>query len=285
MNKKTVLVLGSDGMLGRIVYSYLKNTNKFNVLGTSRKNPDLFFLDAIKSKNLEKILRNTNFVINCIGINKVSEKNLYYANKINSQFPKKLENLSEKLNFKLIYVSTDAVFDKQAGKVTEKNLPNPKDLYGITKLKGETKSGNSITIRASIIGFSPFKKEGLIEWVINSKKQIRGYENVLWSGCTNLQFAKFCEYLISNNNFVKLKKKSNVFHFCPLGSVTKYEIIYSLLKILNKNIKLNKGKSQESVSRHLASDYFDKKFYTPYTIVLKNALKELIKFESKIKYE
>ena len=281
MVKKKILILGADGMLGRTIYLYLKKHNELKVSATSRKNKKLIFLEAKNPNSFKKILKENDYVINCIGINDVTRENINESVYINSEFPKIIDKLAEKFDFKFINVSSDAVFNPMTGKVTENSKPNPKDLYGKTKLKGETKSINSITIRTSIIGFSTNKKKGFLEWIVNSNKDIKGYDNQLWSGCTNLQFAKFCEYLITDNNFENLRKRSNIFHFAPLGPVTKYEMSKKIITIMRKEIKISRDKSKQQINRYLTSIYFDKKFYKSYTTNLSVSIKELVKFENK----
>ena len=282
MKSIKVLVLGADGMVGRSVYNYLKIQHSKNLSGTSRTAKNLLKFDATQTNELKKLLEKADYIINCIGINKITSKNKLQAYRINSQFPKLLDRLTTEFNFKLIHISSDAVYDYKSGKVIEIDTPNPKDLYGKSKLKGEVNGKNSITIRTSIIGYSPIKKTGLLEFVLNSQGQIEGYENNLWSGCTTLQFSKFCEYLIFKNKFSLLRRRSNVFHFCPLGPVSKYEVIKTFIKVSKKRIKLKKVNSSKPINRFLASYYFDKNFFKTYTTDITKALKELSIFEASI---
>ncbi|MCL4418570.1 sugar nucleotide-binding protein [Patescibacteria group bacterium] len=280
MQKKITLVLGADGMVGHTVYSYLSRKFPGTVFGTSRNNSKFFLLDE---KNLEKDFLNIekkykiDFVINCIGILKDKDVKTTYF--VNSEFPKKLARLSDKNNFKLIHISSDAVFSPISGRVTEKTKPNPKDDYGKSKLKGEPKNKNTLSIRTSFLGFDALKNKGLLEWAINSKNEIHGYSNQAWSGCTTLQFAALCEFLIKNNNFTEFRKKSGIFHFAPLGPTTKYEILLELMEVLGKKTKVKKTNSDIMINRFLSSVYFDNKFIKNYTTEVKAALLNLIKFE------
>ena len=118
-----------------------------------------------------------------------------------------LSVLSEKYDFKVIHISTDAVFAKNSGKSIETDIPLPEDIYGMTKYLGEISHKNVMNIRTSLIGLSPFKKSGLIEFALNSTGRISGYTNQKWSGCTNLQFAKLCEHIIYEKiNLILIEK-------------------------------------------------------------------------------
>lgn len=285
--EKNILILGSEGMLGNTVYLYLTKTFAGSIFGTSRKktNSKGFYYLEVKSveKDFNQIIKkicHIEYVINCIGVLKNSSLDELFF--VNTDFPKKLSKLSKKYNFKLIHVSTDAVFSENAGTVTESDIPNPSDQYGESKLLGEPNSSNSISFRTSIIGFHPSGNRGILEWVLNNKsKSIPGYANQKWSGCTTLQFAKLCEDIIVNNKFSTLREISPVFHFVPIGPITKYELINEFLKA--SHLKKSPQKKEGNViSRTLQSLYFDYSENKKYTNNIKRALEELIAFEKKI---
>jgi len=63
------------------------------------------------------------------------EKNLAYE--INCLGTKNIAVASKKVGAKLIFLSTDHVFDGKSGNFKEENKTNPINYYGFTKLKGE----------------------------------------------------------------------------------------------------------------------------------------------------
>lgn len=279
MKNPTVLILGINGMTGYQVYNYLKINHK-NVYGTSRKNKDLKLSVSSAPKDLNKIIKKIgkiDFLINCIGLNNVSIENKSEAIQVNSLFPIELSNLSKKYGFRVIHISTDAVFNKISGRVTEEDIPAPDSLYGITKLLGESESKNTINIRTSLIGQSPHKKTGLIEFVLNNKsRDIEGFINQKWSGCTTLQFAKFAECLIHEDLFASLRKRASIIHFAPIGPLTKYELISSIVKISKLNKKVVKTKSSAIITRYLDSNLIDQRLINSIGINLNNELRHLI---------
>lgn len=259
MKDPNVIIVGINGMTGQAVYRYL-NKNHANIFGTSRKGSELTLsVDNLTSdfKKIIKKIKHVEYVINCIGLNSVDEKNKSEAVKINSQFPVKLSRLSKIYNFRLIHISTDGVFSNSSGKVDELEIPSPNDTYGITKLLGESLEGNSIVIRTSLIGVSPQKKKGLIEFVLNSKNEIDGFENQVWSGCTTLQFAKFTESLIYDQKSLKMKK-SKIIHFAPLGPISKFALIKEVVKARKLKIRVNKTNSSVIITRYLSSSIISK---------------------------
>jgi dTDP-4-dehydrorhamnose reductase len=276
MKNIKILILGESGMVGNTVFKYLKSINQKNVFATNRKEFSVGNFEK-DFKLIQKKLGKIDYVINCIGLkNPNSTKKRF--NEVNGEFPNKLAKTLNKNGTKLIHISTDAVFNPKKGIVKESDHPDPIDSYGISKLKGEANLTNTIIIRTSLVGFNK-KNEGIFEWVKNSKQNIQGFTNQIWSGCTTLQFAKLCEHIIREGNFEQLRKKSYVYHFAPLNLITKYMLVRTIAKLTNPDIKVNKSKSPKEISRFLASKYFDKKFLKPYTTNLNKAILELLKFE------
>ncbi len=283
MTKKKILVLGATGMLGRCVYKYFSKNGSYSVFGTSRAvNKGFYVFDAKNLNSLKNILNQigqVEYIINCIGILKNSPSENFY---INYTVPKHLEKLQKKYKFRLIHISTDDVFDALSGKVNEKSTPLPCNPYAKSKLKGEVSGKLSINIRTSIIGFDPSEGKGLIEWLIKNKnKNIQGYINQNWSGSTTLQLARFCEYLIKNNHFEKTRSKTNVVHFAPLNSITKYELLKLISEKLNIKVNIDKFEAEENINRNLSSIYFDKKFQRSYISDTGKAIIALKEFEEK----
>jgi len=257
MENKKILVIGAEGMLGQTVFKYLKTTYP-NTLGTSRKKSEkLFYLSSSTlQRDFKKIIKETkelDFAINCIGI-LPTEINIKNMSSVNSLFPKNLSYLSQKYGIKIIHISTDAVFSSNSGIVYENTRPDPDTTYGKSKLKGEVNSPNFINIRTSIIGLDLINHKGLLEWAKSAKK-INGYSNHTWTGCTTLQFAKVCEYLIKNDNFNKVRSKSSIIHYSPLGPISKYDLIYLFLKQAKITKEVIRAKSQATIDRQLKSIY------------------------------
>jgi dTDP-4-dehydrorhamnose reductase len=281
---KNILVLGSDGMVGRTVFLYLHSLYPQHVWGTTRKKEKLsgnklfFSIDNYQNDfaAVYKITKKIDYVINCIGLlkNYKSISELIYSN---SLFPHILEDLAKKRNFRLIHISTDAVFSPLSGKVSESSPLSPSDYYGYSKLLGETNVKNALTIRSSFIGFDPIGHHGLLEKVLKVKK-IDGYTNHYWTGCTSLQFAQFCNTLISTGLWNTLRTKSPLIHFAPLGPISKYKLLETFIKSTKKKIILQKAISDKK-NTLLTSNYLDLLQMSKYTNDIKKVLEELNAFE------
>jgi dTDP-4-dehydrorhamnose reductase len=287
-DNKKVIVLGVEGMLGRVIYSYLKQDNNLRVLGTSkRKNNNLIKFNALKIPDswahLIKTVGKIDFVINCIATLRSSkvDKDIFY--KVNTVLPKYLEKMSLENDFKLIHFSTDAVFSEENnGPINESVKPSTNELYGKSKLEGEVANTNSLTIRTSIIGFNPIKKLGLVEWVVDSREAVNGYTNQSWAGATVLQVANLTLWLVKNKGFHNIKNKTSLLHYSPLGPVSKYDLVKNIAKMLNADLIVKKSQGKHAIKRYLISKY---KNNLPKNLTdnsIENALKQLYIFENNI---
>jgi len=217
-----------------IVY-VIRNKKKFNLLNIKDNKSNIFLCDLDNVKKLEKIIKinKPDYLINCVGMVKqiMNSNNRKLTYFLNVTIPKKLNKLALCHNFKVIHFSTDCVFSGADGNYSEKKTPDCKDFYGITKLKGEVKSSNTINLRTSIIGHEIDTEIGLLEWFLNSKKKVYGYKNATFSGLTTLEIAKFLDIYIIKKNLVK----SGLYHLSS-KPINKLSLLKMIAKIYNKNI-------------------------------------------------
>ena len=291
-----ILVLGTSGMLGAMVFDYLSKKKSFNVFGTVRnakyQKDRIFLFDANDISQLEdeKILNlNIEYLINCIGITKPFSKDddplgIVRAIRINADFPWELAKFAKEHKIKVIQIGTDCVFSGKKGRYNENDKHDPLDVYGKSKSLGEVFDGTTLIIRCSIIG-PEFKKEttSLLEWFLNQKEggTISGWEHHIWNGITTLQFAQICEKIIETNSFNKLMEISHVHHFLPNNNVNKLELMNIFNETFDKKLKINRvNKPDEKVDRTLGSK-FDELSKLFGKSDLKTALEELLDYINK----
>lgn len=134
---KKILVTGANGQLG----------SEIKVLAINYPDFDFVFTD-IADFPLDKeseIIANFNqiqpdIVINCAAYTAVdkAEQDQLTADAINHLAIATLATLCEQSGAKLVHVSTDYVFDGTSPiAYKEDDIPNPKSVYGVTKLAGE----------------------------------------------------------------------------------------------------------------------------------------------------
>lgn len=131
-----VLVTGANGQLG---YDVVKKLRKQNIecYGAVRKDFDIVDFEAT-----EKFITNykPDVVIHCAAYTAVDkaedEQGLCYL--VNASATENIAEICRKINAKMLYISTDYVFDgTKDGFYEVDDEPNPINVYGKTKLLGE----------------------------------------------------------------------------------------------------------------------------------------------------
>ena len=261
--KKKILIIGASGLIGNAIFNLLLKNPNFDVYGTiKRKKKKIFFrnnsnkifsnIKIENEKNIIEIIKKIkpSIIINCAAIVK-KYINLYSAKKIlmiNSKFPKHLEYLSSKYKFKLIQISSDCVFDGSAGNYSENDIPNPNDLYGLSKYLGEVYSAQCITLRTSVIGPELNKSQGLFEWFMKQKGTINGFKNFIFTGLTSHELAK-----IVVNKVLKINK-NGIIHIAS-KAIDKYSLLKKIQKVFKKdNVKIKLHRSVK-INRSLVSKF------------------------------
>lgn len=131
-----VLVTGANGQLGYDIIKLL-DSEGIEFLGTDRES-----LDITNEEQVKRVISdyNPDAVIHCAAYTAVDkaedEKKLCYS--VNVLGTKYVAEACKDINTKMIYISTDYVFDGEGDKpfeVTDK--PNPINYYGQTKYEGE----------------------------------------------------------------------------------------------------------------------------------------------------
>ncbi|MBP9664969.1 MAG: sugar nucleotide-binding protein, partial [Pyrinomonadaceae bacterium] len=90
-----------------------------------------------------------------------------------------------------ISVSTDCVFSGRKGNYSESDEPDARDLYGLSKLLGEVKAGNCLTLRTSMIGRELNSQNSLVEWFLSNRGgRVDGWTKAIYSGFPTLELAK-----------------------------------------------------------------------------------------------
>jgi dTDP-4-dehydrorhamnose reductase len=254
---KKILVIGSKGMAGHVIFRYLTQLNTYQVYGVARnvENSDrIFNLDIINTNGLNKIFElKFDIVINCIGILiKDAEENPDKAIWFNSYFPHYLESITKNTNTKVISISTDCVFSGDKGDYTEKDFKDGKGFYAQSKALGEIVNSKDLTIRTSILGPELNKNGiGLFHWFMNQTGQINGYSYAFWSGITTIELAKALNQII-------LQDLTGLVILAASPKIDKYNLL-KLFNLLFRNdiIKINsdsKYKVDKSM-RSIRSDF------------------------------
>jgi len=266
MDSKRILILGGKGMLGQMVERVLSKSVGIDVKYTCREKEPIYFYFNVED-GLDKLLQiierygKFDYFINCIGvlnsrIEETDAKSVHRAILINSLFPHEIATLAQGLGARVIHISTDGVFAKNAGVCLENSPLNCDDIYGKTKSLGEVIAPGFLNLRCSIIGPDSIKNQGLLEWFLNHapRADVDGYLDHMWNGVTTLQLAKLCRQLIIQELFDAVRHEAPVHHFCPNQAVSKYELLQLLKSAFRPDITVKPLTTGQERSVHRILD-------------------------------
>jgi dTDP-4-dehydrorhamnose reductase len=146
-----VLVTGANGMLGQDVVRVAQDM-RHQVVALGRED-----LDVTDPARVDRVItrERPGAVINCASWTDVdgAEESVHDASLVNAQGAGFVADAANKVDAKVLYVSTDYVFDGSNGPYGESDDPNPINAYGRTKLAGERATalvcGRSFIVRTS----------------------------------------------------------------------------------------------------------------------------------------
>lgn len=231
-----ILVLGADGMLGHMVKLYFQEKGN-EVKGTSLSGRSDYVFDATKNlSDLDGFVDSfkPDAIINCIGLlNNVAEEHQALAVLLNSHLPHYVDELCVKNGIKFVHVSTDCVFDGKKGEYTEDSFKDATSFYGQSKALGEINNDKNVTLRTSIVGPDINENgKGLFQWFMNQTGVVDGYDKVIWTGVTTLEYAKCMEKAIDNN-------LTGLRHAVNNDTIDKCSLLGLFKKHFNKDIIIN----------------------------------------------
>lgn len=131
-----IWLIGNKGMLGSEIETLLIR-QKRDYVATDME-VDITDIGQLNQFAADKQI---SWIINCAGYTLVdkAEDEPDAAFKINADGPSNIAQIADKKNAKLIHISTDYVFDgTKEGAYLETDIPNPINIYGKSKYKGET---------------------------------------------------------------------------------------------------------------------------------------------------
>lgn len=134
---KKIIVTGCNGQLGRAINKLYQGSTEYECVNT-----DVGELDITDIDKVDRFVGEIRpfAIVNCAAHTNVNgcETDIDNAYKINAIGPRNLAIAAQRHQARLMHISTDYVFDGQADTpYTEFDIPNPKAVYGKTKLAGE----------------------------------------------------------------------------------------------------------------------------------------------------
>lgn len=179
---KTILVTGSNGLLGQKITARILQTKQFNLVATSKganrypvkEGYTYAEMDILNPDQVAQVIKKfkPDAIIHTAAMTNVdtSHQQPELAHELNVVAVQTLADMAALENIQLVHLSTDFIFDGAAGPYDEEAEPNPLSHYGKTKLEGElvVKSSNAhwVIIRTILVYgiVSDMSRSNIVLW-------------------------------------------------------------------------------------------------------------------------
>lgn len=235
---KKILVTGANGQLG----------SEIKVLAPNYPNFDFIFtdIDDFPLDQTEVIISNfksiqPDIVINCAAYTAVdkAEQDTVVADAINHLAIATLASLCTESGAKLVHVSTDYVFDGSSPiAYKEEDQPNPKSVYGVTKLAGETacfkNCPESIIIRTAWV-YSEFGNNFVKTMLrlMTERDTLSVVNDQVGSPTYAADLAQVILTILDSN-----KWESGIYHYSNAGEISWFDFAQDIKEIANKTCEI-----------------------------------------------
>ncbi|NJE12836.1 dTDP-4-dehydrorhamnose reductase [Thermococcus sp. LS2] len=239
-----VAVIGANGQLG---------TDLVEVFGEEAiplTHKDLDVTDFESLRILKEL--KPDVIINTAAYVRVDDAELYpeKAFQVNAIGALNVAKIANEIDAVNVYISTDYVFDGTKGEpYTEEDVPNPLNVYGLSKYVGEIFTRNYskkyyIIRVASLYGKAGASGKGgnFVEWVIEKAK--RGEElKIVDDQFMSPTYTK--DVARTLKKFLELKPEFGVYHMANEGYCSWYEFTRAIFEILGWEVEVKPIKSSE----------------------------------------
>ncbi len=231
------LIIGGSSKIGR---NLNLTSNKFDLTYYKNKISNGILVN-IKDKlsnqlNLDKY--STVIILSSITDPRICQENKTYSENINVKYTKNLISECIDKKKKIIFFSSDYIFDGRQGNYSENDFPNPINLYGEQKLKIEnyikSQSNNYTILRISKTFFQDFKTDCFLKNIIKTLKDPGNSVN-----CIEKQvFSPICVKDIADVIKKVVKSKIKILNVGGPETFDRKDIINLVAKKLNKKKKI-----------------------------------------------
>ena len=240
MNKRRVFITGSNGLLGqKVARAALADTE---VIGCGRSPVSAVEgiiyhqLDITDGDKLAELVRGVipDWVVHTAAVTDVDlcEREQELAWQVNVVGTENVMRACRRSDSKMVHLSTDYVFDGEAGPYREEDPPNPLGYYGRTKLESERsvlEAGvEAVVVRTMVLfGYEISVRPNFVTWVAQELKAGRKVRIVTdqWGNPT------FADDLAEALLKLCRKRATGLFHLSGKDCITRYDMVMKMVTL------------------------------------------------------
>jgi dTDP-4-dehydrorhamnose reductase len=174
-----ILITGASGFIGSHLGQRLSRDHEILGIAFQTRKPLPFrhdFADLTDDYSVSALLQSfkPQVIVHAAAMSKVAqcEDQPEAAREINAAATARLTRWSQRLSAKLVFLSSDQVFDGRKGGYRESDAPHPISEYGLTKLEAErmilSSETRAVILRSnSVVGHSMGWGESFSDWILN----------------------------------------------------------------------------------------------------------------------
>jgi dTDP-4-dehydrorhamnose reductase len=257
MARKRLLITGANGLLGnKAVVLASRNYEVMPLHHVKPLHDNSLEVDIADKEQVLSIFRELwpDAVIHAAAETNVDrcETQKEHAWNVNVEGTRNVAEACEKIGAKLVYISTDYVFDGEKGNYKEGDRPNPINYYAVTKLEGEKQviqnCKNLAILRTSVLyGWHPLKRN-FATWVINELEQNKEITVVEDHYNTPTLADNLAEMAIE----AIPKDLQGVYHACGSERIGRYEFARQIARAFDLNQNLIRPIKMEQLTAWIA---------------------------------
>ncbi len=229
-NAPKMLITGVSGLLGsnlahafspvyRVVGLY--NTHAVNIFGAATRPCDITDEQAVRELICEEA---PEVVIHCASLTSIDqcETDPQHAHRVNVLGTRHLCRAMEGSDAKMVYISSDSVYEGTRGGYREDDPVNPQNVYGKTKLQGENEVGvlvGGLIFRTNIFGMNVLEKRSIGEWFLEeleAGREIFGFSDAVFSTIYSFELARILDICLQ-------QRLSGLYNCAARDFCSKYE--------------------------------------------------------------
>jgi dTDP-4-dehydrorhamnose reductase len=234
---KKILIIGASGLLGSKLVAGKEKYEVYGTFSSHEINEENFFkLDVKNRKEVFSLFEEVkpNVVFDCHSITDVDYCELHpeEAWLVNVDGTKNVAEACKTYGAKMVFISSDYVFDGKKSSYSEKDKPNPLNFYGKTKAVAEKVVEflvpDFIIARTAVLyGFGGYGKKPFPLWVLENLKEGKEIKVVI-DQFNNPTFADNLADIL-----FKLYEKDafGLFHIVGRDNVSRYEFAVKVAEI------------------------------------------------------